>query len=139
MASRAYDPQPASLVHAVRRLLVQYLSGDLNSQAFEEQFAAATSASYRTDDQEAQTLCRAVEWEFLDRDRGCSTDTVLLKHLGELAEEPSQSILLGTPVILGDARYCTVSTSDTSSRLQLRTGVSVLLGRPQVLPETVSA
>jgi hypothetical protein len=139
MASRAYDPQPASLAHGVRNLLAHYLSGDLKPREFEEKFASAMSAAFQVDDSETQALCRAVEWEFLDRDRGLSTDALLLKHLGELAEEPSQSILLGTPMILGDVPYCALSTSGTSSRLQPVTVVPVLLGQPRVLREMVSA
>ena len=115
MASLVYDPAP--LAPSLRTLLAQFLSGDLKPQEFEENFAAATMAAYQTDDAEAQALCRAVEWEFLDRDRGLSTDSNLKARLQDLAKAPDSRVQFCVVSTYGEPmRFPTGSSTDVVPR-----------------------
>jgi hypothetical protein len=127
------------LTKEIRKQVAQYVAGDLEPNDFRDWFALQLRDVHKMNDPEAEELVHSIEWEFLDVERGISTEQVARQNLLQIAvSEVRTVVVFGAPMVWGGVSYVPIETSGTSSRLQ--PGVAAVpLGQPQILRETVSA
>jgi hypothetical protein len=125
------------LTKEMRTRLNCYLTGACSLEDFQAWFSPIFHDVHKCGDSEAEALAGAVDWAFVDFESGGLTPDRLRGVLAQLAEEP-QTIVFGSPIVLGGTYYTDSTSGTTSATLQLG-GASVSLGRPRVLREMVPA
>lgn len=83
----------------IREQLGKYVAGDVQPEEFRDWFALVLRDVHQSDDAEAETLVNAIEWEFLDRERGLLTDATLRDQLERLACTASEGPLVSTVLV----------------------------------------
>jgi len=74
-----------TLANQIRNQLARYTSNDLDMRAFRDWFAPVLRDVHKSGEADAESLAHAVEWEFLDFERGVSSEVFLKENLSRLA------------------------------------------------------
>lgn len=135
MASLA---KKVSLTNQIRTRLSQYLANPSGESEFQEWFAEVLRNVHASNDPEAEALALAVEWAFLDLERGNLPADDARQNLLQLAGPSDDLVIFGRPIqVGGSSQNCATTTTmtDTSSMLPVEKRGLVSTGRWRISPE----